>query len=93
MTMGGIIAASMLSGRAMAPLGQVAGLMMQYQNARTSLASVGTHMNLPVERPEGASFVHRPELHRRHRVQGRQLLLPRPRAGGAQEGQLPPQGR
>ena len=62
MTMGGIIAASMLSGRAMAPLGQVAGLMMQYQNARTSLASVGTHMNLPVERPEGASFVHRPSF-------------------------------
>ncbi|MCK6374993.1 MAG: type I secretion system permease/ATPase [Zoogloea sp.] len=62
MSMGGIIAASMLSGRAMAPLGQVAGLMMQYQNARTSLASVGTHMNLPVERPEGASFVHRPSF-------------------------------
>ncbi len=62
MTMGGIIAASMLSGRAMAPLGQVAGLMMQYQNARTSLASVGTHMNLPVERPDGASFVHRPSF-------------------------------
>ncbi|WP_374261530.1 type I secretion system permease/ATPase [Zoogloea sp.] len=62
MTMGGIIAASMLSGRAMAPLGQVAGLMMQYQNARTSLTSVGTHMNLPVERPEGASFVHRPSF-------------------------------
>ena len=59
MSMGGIIAASMLSGRAMAPLGQVAGLMMQYQSARTSLASVNTHMELPVERPEGASFVHR----------------------------------
>ena len=65
---------------------------MQYQNARTSLASVGTHMNLPVERPEGASFVHA-QLHRRHRVQGRQLLLPRPRPGRAQEDQLPPQGR
>jgi ATP-binding cassette, subfamily C, bacterial LapB len=60
MSMGGIIAASMLSGRAMAPLGQVAGLMMQYQSARTSLASINTHMELPVERPEGASFVHRP---------------------------------
>ncbi|HRH74845.1 MAG TPA: type I secretion system permease/ATPase [Zoogloea sp.] len=60
MSMGGIIAASMLSGRAMAPLGQVAGLMMQYQNARTSLASVNSHMELPIERPEGASFVHRP---------------------------------
>ncbi|WP_442771202.1 type I secretion system permease/ATPase [Zoogloea ramigera] len=62
MSMGGIIAASMLSGRAMAPLGQVAGLMMQYQNARTSLASVNTHMELPVERPDGANFVHRPSF-------------------------------
>ncbi|MBL8459093.1 MAG: type I secretion system permease/ATPase [Zoogloea sp.] len=62
MSMGGIIAASMLSGRAMAPLGQVAGLMMQYQNARTSLASVNSHMELPVERPDGASFVHRPSF-------------------------------
>ena len=62
MSMGGIIAASMLSGRAMAPLGQVAGLMMQYQNARTSLASVNSHMELPIERPEGASFVHRPSF-------------------------------
>ncbi|MCK6392380.1 type I secretion system permease/ATPase [Zoogloea sp.] len=62
MSMGGIIAASMLSGRAMAPLGQVAGLMMQYQNARTSLASVNSHMELPIERPDGASFVHRPSF-------------------------------
>ena len=31
MSMGGIIAASMISGRALAPLGQVAGLMMQFQ--------------------------------------------------------------
>ena len=39
-SLGGIIAASMLSGRAMAPLGQVAGLLMQYHNARTSLTSI-----------------------------------------------------
>jgi ATP-binding cassette subfamily C protein LapB len=92
MSMGGIIAASMLSGRAMAPLGQVAGLMMQYQNARTSLASVhphGTARRAPRRRQLRAS----PQLQGRHRVQGRQLLLPRPRPGGAQEGQLPPPGR
>lgn len=61
-TMGGIIAASMLSGRALAPLGQVAGLMMQYHNARTGLSAVDNQMQLPVERPDDAPFVHRPHI-------------------------------
>ncbi|HMV16653.1 MAG TPA: type I secretion system permease/ATPase [Zoogloea sp.] len=60
MSLGGIIAASMLAGRTMAPLGQVAGLLMQYHNARTALETVEGHMQLPVERPDGANFVHRP---------------------------------
>ncbi|WP_026182317.1 type I secretion system permease/ATPase [Leeia oryzae] len=59
LTQGGLIAATMISGRAMAPLGQLAGLLMQYHTAKTSLASVETYMNLPVERPEDASFLHR----------------------------------
>lgn len=58
-TMGAIIAASMLSGRALAPLAQVAGLLMQYQNARTSLISIEKHMEMPIERPEDAPFLHR----------------------------------
>lgn len=58
-TMGGIIAASMLSGRVLAPLGLIAGLLMQYQQAKVSLAAVESHMQLPVERPEGSSFLHR----------------------------------
>ncbi|ALM83290.1 type I secretion system permease/ATPase [Bordetella sp. N] len=59
-SMGGIIAASMISGRCLVPLGQVAGLMMQYQNARTSLGSIDNYMKLPVERPETTEFLHRP---------------------------------
>jgi len=59
MSMGGIIAAGMLSGRAMAPLGQIAGLLMQYQNARTSLTALEGTMSSPVERPEDAQFLHR----------------------------------
>lgn len=58
-SMGGIIAASMLSGRALAPLGQVAALLTQYHQARTSLESVEQTMNMPVERPTDAPFVHR----------------------------------
>ncbi len=41
----------MIAGRCLAPLGQVAGLLMQYQNARTSLGSIDNYMKLPVERP------------------------------------------
>ena len=61
-SMGGIIAASMLSGRALAPLGQVAALLTQYHQARTSLQSVEQTMQMPVERPEDAPFVHRAQF-------------------------------
>jgi ATP-binding cassette subfamily C protein LapB len=59
LTMGGIIAATMLSGRMLAPLGQVAALLMQYHNARTALVGVEQQMALPIERPENATFLHR----------------------------------
>ncbi|XZG71204.1 type I secretion system permease/ATPase [Chitinibacteraceae bacterium HSL-7] len=58
-TMGAIIAASMLTGRAFAPLGQVAGLIMQYQNARTALQGLEQQMKLPVEVEHDANFLHR----------------------------------
>lgn len=56
---GGVIAAVMLSGRAMAPLGQLVGLLTQYHNAKTSLSSLDGFMNMPVERPQDANFFHR----------------------------------
>lgn len=62
LTMGGLIACTVLSGRAMAPLGQIAGLMMQYHNARTSLTSLGEIMGKPIERPKNSNFVRRPEI-------------------------------
>lgn len=62
LSMGGIIASSMIAGRCLAPLGQVAGLMMQYQNARTSLGSIDGYMQMPVEHPVERNFVPRPKL-------------------------------
>ena len=66
LTMGALIAASMLAGRALAPAGQVVGLLMQYQGARTALESLDKLMAKPVERPsvaEGAApFIRRREL-------------------------------
>ena len=62
LTMGGLIACYMLSSRAMAPIGQVAGLLVQYHNAATALASLDTLMAQEVERPEESNFVSRPSL-------------------------------
>jgi ATP-binding cassette subfamily C protein LapB len=62
LSMGGLIACTMLASRAVAPLGQMVGLLMQYHNAKTSLSSLDEVMKKPVERPADAAFVHRPEL-------------------------------
>lgn len=62
LSMGGIIAASMISGRCLQPFGQVAGLLMQFQNARASLGAIDKYMEMPVERPAERNFVPRPFL-------------------------------
>ena len=62
LSQGGLIACTMLTGRAMAPLGQLASLLIQYQGARTALDSLNKLMEKPVERPPESSFVHRPEI-------------------------------
>jgi len=62
LTMGGLIASTMLAGRAMAPLGQVVGLLLQFENAKNSMKSLETIMNTPGERSEESAFVHRPEI-------------------------------
>jgi len=62
LTMGGLIACTMLAGRAMAPLGQVVGLLMQFENAKMALAGLEQTMTTPGERSEESSFIHRPEI-------------------------------
>lgn len=62
LSMGGLIAASFLSTRAMAPLAQATGLLMQFHNARTALTSLDEIMGKPVERADLSSFVSRPTL-------------------------------
>ena len=62
LTMGALIAVSMLSGRALSPAGQIVGLLMQYQGARTAMNSLNQIMAKPVERPAGENFIHRPQL-------------------------------
>ena len=62
LTMGALIACTTLASRALAPAGQIVGLLMQYQGARTALESLDRIMAQPVEREPGAAFQHRREI-------------------------------
>lgn len=62
LSMGGLIAVTMLGSRAMSPLGQMVGMLLQYQGARVSLGTIDKLIQLPSERSEGSSFVHRAKL-------------------------------
>jgi ATP-binding cassette subfamily C protein LapB len=62
LTIGGLIACTMLASRAMVPVGQVAGLLVQYHAASTALSSLDEVMQREVERPEGAGFISRGAL-------------------------------
>lgn len=62
LSQGGLIAAYMLSSRIMAPVGQTAGLLMQYHSAATALTALDAIMQKPVERPVDANWISRPRL-------------------------------
>jgi ATP-binding cassette subfamily C protein LapB len=62
LSVGGLIACVMLAGRALAPLGQVAGLLVRFDQSMAALRSVNQIMQLPVERPPERNFLHRPVL-------------------------------
>ncbi|MEY8876462.1 MAG: type I secretion system permease/ATPase [Leptothrix sp. (in: b-proteobacteria)] len=62
LTMGALIACTTLASRALAPAGQIVGLLMQYQSARTGLTALNGVMEKPNERDGGQNLLHRREL-------------------------------
>lgn len=63
LTVGGLIACTILTTRILAPFSQIAGLTTRYFQALQGLRGIDRIMTLEVERPPGKSFVHRPALH------------------------------
>ena len=61
-TMGALVAATILAGRSLAPLGSVAAMLTRLQQSRVALRSLDAIMKSPVERPEDKTFLHRPRL-------------------------------
>lgn len=62
LTMGGLIACVLLNGRALASLGQMAGLLTNFNHALATLKSLTGLMETPLERERGRSYLHRPQF-------------------------------
>ena len=62
LTTGALVACSILSGRAMAPLAQVAGLLTRYNQSMEALKALDRVMRAPLERPAGHALLHRPHI-------------------------------
>jgi ATP-binding cassette, subfamily C, bacterial LapB len=62
LSVGGLIACTILTGRCLAPMGQVAGILTRYHHSIAAFNAIDRIMALPVERPAGKSFLHRPSI-------------------------------
>jgi ATP-binding cassette subfamily C protein LapB len=60
LTLGGLIAATMLGGRAIAPMIQISLLSTRYNQAKSSLTIIEQIMSMPDEQEEGKRYIHRP---------------------------------
>ncbi|MEZ8825459.1 type I secretion system permease/ATPase [Vibrio sp. 10N.261.55.A7] len=60
LTMGGLIAATMLSGRAIGPMVQLSLLSTRYNQAKSSMSIIEQVMDMPDEQEEGKRYIHRP---------------------------------
>jgi ATP-binding cassette, subfamily C, bacterial LapB len=60
MTVGALVACTIIAGRAMAPLGQVAGLLTRYHQAKMAYDTLNRVMAMPLERGEDVRFLSRP---------------------------------
>jgi ATP-binding cassette subfamily C protein LapB len=62
MSMGALVAAVMLSSRALAPLASLAQIMSRAALTKTAMKAITAFMDTPSERPAGRKFVDRPQL-------------------------------
>lgn len=62
LSMGGLIAVVILTSRTLAPMGQAAALMTNYEDTKTSYETLNDIISQPSERPNGKKFVERPDF-------------------------------
>ncbi|MET0240626.1 MAG: type I secretion system permease/ATPase [Sphingobium sp.] len=70
MTMGALIACSILASRGIAPMSQAASILGRWQHIRVALSGLDQLMTAPVERPQGTRFVRKERLAGAYRLEG-----------------------
>lgn len=62
LSVGGLIACTILTGRCLVPMTQVAGILTRYHHSIAAYRTIDAMMALPAEREPGQKFLHRPDL-------------------------------
>ncbi|WP_297443962.1 type I secretion system permease/ATPase [Sulfurimonas sp.] len=62
LSMGGLIAIVILTGRTLAPMGQIASLITNYEDAKASFETINNIIEQPSEKPLGKHFVEAPKF-------------------------------
>jgi ATP-binding cassette, subfamily C, bacterial LapB len=62
LSIGGLIACTILTGRCLAPMSQVASILTRYHHSMAAYSAIDRIMSMPVERPAGRTFLHRPVI-------------------------------
>lgn len=73
MTVGGLIACSMLASRTVAPMNQVAGILIRWQHVKVAMEGLNNLMNAPIERPHDRKFVQKPQIQGHYQLEGVQF--------------------
>lgn len=62
LTVGGLIACTILTGRSLGPMNQVAGIMTRFHHSKSAFSAIDRVMRLPTERPPNKNFLKRSSL-------------------------------
>ncbi|HGY9626334.1 TPA: type I secretion system permease/ATPase [Pseudomonas putida] len=73
MTVGALVACSILASRAIAPLSQVAGILGRWQHTKVAMEGLDQLMSADQERPSGQRFVHKERLAGHYQLEGVRL--------------------
>ncbi|MCE8018717.1 type I secretion system permease/ATPase [Halomonas sp. MCCC 1A11036] len=86
LTVGALIACTILASRSVAPMTQVAGLLARWQHVKVALEGLDELMKAPVERPAGRTFTRKPMLRGDYRLEEVRLSYLQGQLQSGQEG-------
>jgi ATP-binding cassette subfamily C protein LapB len=81
LTQGALVAGVMLTGRVLAPLSQISGLLARFHHAHSAYQALRKLMSQPAERQPGKSYLHRPRFDGRLSLRDVQFAYPGSKSG------------